>query len=776
MVQQWRQGPVPDAGEGDVDQPEPTDRERTAQLSGLEAPVEIAELGFKALLEAAPEAIIIVDADGRIVLVNHQTEAIFGYSADELVGQPLEILLPERFHEVHVAHRSGYVAAPRTRPMGTGLELYGRRHDGSEFPAEVSLSPTQTEAGIFVTSIVRDITERRQADAERARLLAQEQAARAEAERAAELVRRLQIVSDAALAHLTSVDDLLQELIGRIREVLTVDTVSILLLDPESETLVPRASKGVEAEIDTVHVPIGRGFAGRVAAERRPIVIDDIEQAEILNPLLHQQGIRSVLGAPLLVSGRVIGVVHVGSMRQRHFSGDDVQLVQLVADRIAQAIENARLYHTMQQAEETIQRQAARASALAEASRAFAEASLDYQAVLETVSRTVAEVLEGGCITRLLDEDNQRLDAVAVYHRDPAALDALQELRRLHFDPREGLSGQVLATGEALSMPVVDQDHLLRVGAAGFRDFITRFPMHSLLIVPLRVRGRAIGTLTVWRDEPGRPYTDADQTFLQNLADRAALNVDNAQLYREAQAAVLAREEFLSIASHELKTPLTTVKGWVHLLIDALNQPEPDREAILEFADELRSQIDRFEALIGDLLDASRIQQGRLDLQPEPVNLVAMVKRALVRFEHAPERTPRHRLVLDAPEPVIGIWDPDRLDQVLTNLISNALKYSPEGGEVRVTLRRDGERVTITVSDQGIGISAQDQARLFQPFTRSEAARRSASGTGLGLYITRRIVTRHGGDITLQSEPGVGTTVQVTLPRHVTIEGEDAEA
>jgi signal transduction histidine kinase len=168
--------------------------------------------------------------------------------------------------------------------------------------------------------------------------------------------------------------------------------------------------------------------------------------------------------------------------------------------------------------------------------------------------------------------------------------------------------------------------------------------------------------------------------------------------------------------------------------------------------------------LVIDLLDASRIQQGRLVLQRAHGDLVALAQAVLDRFAEASERTPHHQLVLDASEPVVGVWDLNRLDQALTNLVSNALKYSPEGGEIRVTARQVDGRALVSVRDEGIGIPPAEQGKLFQPFVRSAAVRGSVSGTGLGLYITRQIVEQHGGMITVESEPGRGSCFTIPLP------------
>jgi signal transduction histidine kinase len=180
--------------------------------------------------------------------------------------------------------------------------------------------------------------------------------------------------------------------------------------------------------------------------------------------------------------------------------------------------------------------------------------------------------------------------------------------------------------------------------------------------------------------------------------------------------------------------------------------------------------------LVDDLLDVSRIQQGRLDLRPEPIDLAELAREVTARFAQAPELTERHRLRLEAPDALPGRWDANRLDQVLTNLLSNAIKYSPEGGEAVVSARRRGDEAEIVVSDQGIGIAPAEQAKLFQPFARGEAVRRRFAGTGLGLYIAARIIEHHGGGLSVESEPGVGSRFTARLPLEPSGEAADPGA
>jgi signal transduction histidine kinase len=286
----------------------------------------------------------------------------------------------------------------------------------------------------------------------------------------------------------------------------------------------------------------------------------------------------------------------------------------------------------------------------------------------------------------------------------------------------------------------------------------------SHLMVPLMAHGRTLGVLSLVMAGSGRRYEPTALPLAEEVARRAALAIDNAQLYRQVQEAVRLREEFLSIASHELKTPLTTIKGYIQILDRQLRHPGTDPDRLLQVTGPLQRQIDRLEALVTDLLDISRMQQGRLALRREPVDLGELARLVLARLEEFPHRQPEHSLVVEAPVPVTGWWDGGRLDQVLTNLVANALKYSPGGGEVRVTVRQAGDEALVAVSDQGQGMTPEEQTRLFQPFSRGQAINQAIPGVGLGLYIAAQVVSQHGGRIAVQSTVGGGSTFTVHLP------------
>ncbi|MFP2898308.1 ATP-binding protein [Corallococcus sp. 4LFB] len=287
----------------------------------------------------------------------------------------------------------------------------------------------------------------------------------------------------------------------------------------------------------------------------------------------------------------------------------------------------------------------------------------------------------------------------------------------------------------------------------------------SRISVPLLAREHALGTLTLARLEGGGRYGPADVALAQELARRAAMAMDNARLYQQAQLAIGLRDEFLSIASHELKTPVTSlqlsVQGLMRLARAGALRTSP-AETVTHALEVIERQAKRMAKLVNTLLDVSRIHAGRLELEFEEVDLAALVRDVAARF--APElATSGTRLAVHADTAVPGVWDRSRLDQIVTNLLSNAIKYG-EGRPIEIQVEGDAVMARLEVRDQGIGIPPERHARIFRAFERAVSSR-NYGGLGLGLHIVNQLVERLGGSVWVESEAGRGATFTVELPR-----------
>ncbi|HET9014432.1 MAG TPA: ATP-binding protein [Thermomicrobiaceae bacterium] len=388
--------------------------------------------------------------------------------------------------------------------------------------------------------------------------------------------------------------------------------------------------------------------------------------------------------------------------------------------------------------------------------------SLDYAATLQQVAELAVPLVADWTTVHVVEADG-RLHRVGIAHVDPAKQELLARLPGAEWatQPTNSLQ-RVFQTGVPACTFAVEDKQLDRAAADDeHRRLFAVLQPRSSMVVPLLARGRPLGVLSVVLAESGRRYTAADLPFVTDLARRAALAVDNARLFHEAEQARRFQEEFLSTAAHELKTPLTSIVGYAQLLSREMRQASGTTGRLAGRVDRLRGQVDRLQALVADLLDASQLQQGRLELRRERFDLVELVREVAAREEAAAKGS--DRLHVAAVGPAVGCWDRARLDQVVTNLLTNALKYSDATQSVHVSVAAETEAAVLTVRDRGIGIAADDRERIFQPFARA-AAGSHLPGTGLGLYISRRIVERHGGVIGVESEPGKGSTFAVRLP------------
>jgi signal transduction histidine kinase len=303
-----------------------------------------------------------------------------------------------------------------------------------------------------------------------------------------------------------------------------------------------------------------------------------------------------------------------------------------------------------------------------------------------------------------------------------------------------------------------------------YRRLAGKIGLRSALAVPFSARGRTLGALSFGALTPGR-FGPAEVAVATELAGRAALAVDNARLYTEAQAAVAARDQFLSIAAHELRTPVAVTKAFAELLVREQAKGTPSPERIAHLVGRVVGGTERLDRLTNELLDVARLRLGLLPLRPERLDLAALTREVVER--HAEGAGESHQIVIDATTPCTVAADPDRIEQVLVNLIENALKYSPTGGTVRVTVEPDEDGTRVSVTDEGIGLPDGAAEAIFDPFGRAaNAAESGIPGLGLGLYIGRSFVERHGGRIWAESAgEHRGTTVSFWLPCEEDVKG-----
>ncbi len=397
--------------------------------------------------------------------------------------------------------------------------------------------------------------------------------------------------------------------------------------------------------------------------------------------------------------------------------------------------------------------------------------SLDRDATLQELTRLVVPRLASWCSVYLQEGAGPPVLA-ASSHSDPERTQLVRELHtRFPPDPDgpHGLS-MVLRTGKSLLLSEID-DAMLKAAARGPDELslMRELGPRSSVVVPLIVQGRTFGVLAISSTATGHRYDAFDLALVEELARRAAVAIDNARLFAigqkeraRAEEANRAKDLFLSTLSHELRTPLTAILGWTRMLRTGTLAPEK-REKGLETIDRnARAQV----ALIEDILDLSRIVTGKLRLELQPVELVSIIEAAVETVRPALDaRNISLQLALD-PDAATVIGDPNRLQQALWNLLTNAVKFTPRGGRIQVWLRREGSHVEITVADNGQGIDPALLPYVFDRFRQSDASTtRSLGGLGLGLAIVKHLLELHGGSIHAASEgEGRGATFLVRIP------------
>lgn len=398
---------------------------------------------------------------------------------------------------------------------------------------------------------------------------------------------------------------------------------------------------------------------------------------------------------------------------------------------------------------------------LAQASKILSS-SLDYETTLAQVARLGVPRIADWCSVDMRVEGSA-IKQLAIAHVDPEKVQWARELNKANPPDPDALTGvpHVLRTGQSEFYPQITDEMLI---AAAHNEeelaLVRKIGFSSVIVSPMRVQDETIGAITFVSAESGRFYTTSDLAMAEEVANRAALAVANARLYTEAQRAIAVRDEFMSLASHELKTPVTSLKMYTQVM-----QRRAERRGDTDMTDrfvKMDRQIDKLTGLINDLLNVARIEGGRLEYLDESLDLNAVVREAV---EAVQSITDKHTITIEGEIDIPAWGDGERIGQVMTNLLTNAVKYSPQADRVIVQLAREDGCATISVQDFGIGIDETHQQKIFDQFYRvSDPSEKTFPGLGLGLHIANEIVKRHGGTLHVRSVKDAGATFTVIVP------------
>ena len=403
------------------------------------------------------------------------------------------------------------------------------------------------------------------------------------------------------------------------------------------------------------------------------------------------------------------------------------------------------------------------AQVLAEAGAIF-NRSLDYEETLRAISTLVVPRFTDWCFVDLVEADGG-FRRIAVAHPGRPEDEELAARLRSSYASKNVVYGasDTVARGTTYTLNDVPEELLKAVGRDDdHRNVLLAMGIRCFVSVPMTSQGRTFGVITFLGTGHRSGFEPHDVALAEELARRAALAVDNARLYRSAQEANRAKDEFLANLSHELRTPMTAILGWAHLL--QLGDLEPDQVDL--GLRTIRQSGEAQAKLIDDLLDVSRIVTGKLHLSPVPVDLTATLQNAVAAIRPAAEAKKQRLEIQLSGGPVTVLGDASRLQQVFWNLLSNAVKFTPAGGVVRLIAAESGPDVAVTVQDSGEGIAAEFLPLVFERFRQAATPQRGRTGLGLGLAIAKELIELHGGSITASSAGfGRGATFTVSLPQ-----------
>ena len=871
-----------------------------------ETRLRAAEARLAALIDAAPAALMGIDASRRVILFNRAAEVLFGCPAPEALGVTADRFFSQRFLRVIDAHLEGARGRLRALTTGHGDSPVGFHRDGTEFALEATIARVEAPTGAIGVLALRDVTDLKRRETERAELLRREQAARSEAERAARqssLLAEASRMLTASPQYPATLATLVRLLTGTL-----ADWCSLDLMEPGQP---PRRLAVAHADPAREHLaqalearPLVGGdlpeALGQALASGHPELLAEITETERRRlvrgeehaRLLDILGLRSAIIAPLVSRGQVVGVLTLARGSEVPYTTADLEVAQELAARAAAAVDGSRQYRQAHEAHARlaglmdgvdavvweadpdtlaptfVSRHAEtllgyplgqwlgdatfwtrlihpddREVALAELRAQVAmgtECRLEYRMVaadgrtvwiahlVRPVRRDdgVAGPLRGLLLDiterRRLTEERDRLlaaeqaaraDAEASARRARflaeasellsssldrgATIDSLARLavpafadwclvhlnepvggRRLHAAGADADGVRVAEALERLApalelpalLPLIERmregEPLLvpEIGAAWLEglQLLQQLSPRSVMVVPLIARGRTVGTLSFVTTRSDRRYGAPDLALARDLAQRAAVAVDNARLYAEAEGANRAKDQFLATLSHELRTPLTAMLGWVLMLRSGRLSGDEAAGALASIERNTRVQAQ----LINDLLDVSRIVAGKLTIEKRPVDLRVLIEQALESVRRETEG-PRHVVTCTIdPEAAWVSGDAVRLEQVLVNLLGNAAKFTPEGGHIDVRLDRHEGQARLRVIDTGQGIEPAMLPHIFESFRQGDSSStRRHGGLGLGLAIVRRLAALHGGRVEATSAGrGQGATFTVHLP------------
>ena len=536
-------------------------------------------------------------------------------------------------------------------------------------------------------------------------------------------------------------DQVLQAIVDSATGLVSASTGSVIhLVDEATGRLIPRASAAPEVGIqEALEMSIGQGIAGLVLQEKRLINVSNVEEDPRFLRVDIPTPKKSLLSAPLMMGDRCLGTISLHSNKVNAFTPEDERLLSTLASQAAIAVENARLY-------EKVTERMIEATLLHRLSDVLIR-TLNLDQLLENILDVLHKAFGySHCAILLPDKKSGEL-------RVKAARGYLQAMKEaFQADPAAGITGWVATHKVPLNVPDVTRDER-------YVEWVEE--TRSEIAVPMLGGEQVVGILDI-QSPKVHAFSEDDLRILSSVAAQAAIAIERARLFQEVRELDRMKSDFVSNVSHELRTPLANIK--LYAALAQKGRPEKRQH----YLDIIESETERLETLIEDILDLSRLERGAVKLQMEPLPLAEIVQQ-VVGAHLATAQAKGIELAWQVPDGLPTLYaDRTQLLLMLNNLLGNALQYTPRGGSVWVEARvgkwRGQPALHIAVHDTGIGIPPDEQERIFERFYRGRHTPVGTTGTGLGLAIVKESMALHGGDVTVESAVGQGSTFTLCFP------------
>jgi len=564
---------------------------------------------------------------------------------------------------------------------------------------------------------------------------------------------------DRVISRSLELEDILESALTKAIEVTENNVGVVYLLEEDGITLHMKAHIQISPELARTfkRIKVGQGVSGMAVKSGKPVIMENISEypsPELVQPLL-KEGIVSIAGIPLIAKDKIVGAMTLASRKHRTFSSDDIDILSSIGNQIGVAIENSRLFTELEKHNKMLN---------------------TLYAIENVVSRSLElEEIFKVSLSKVLELTGTEAGTLYSIENDILMLEAFQGLspefkkRAIIREKGEGIPGIAAQLKKAITMDISE------FPSPSLLPFVKAEGLVSFIGTPLMSKGKVVGALALGTKEK-HAFTQEDLDLLFSIGNVIGIAVENAQLYKgslenlkklqtayeELETLDKMKDEFISNVSHELKTPLVSIKGYGELLYDEkvgslMGEQKKSLEAIIRNAN-------RLTRLIDSILFLSRLQAGKVEFHFEPVELdeiieicvndmKSMMDKKKISFEKNIQEISRVR------------GDRDKYMEVINNLLDNSIKFTQMGGKIRIEAINEGDNVHVSVSDNGIGIPEEIIPRLFTRFYQVDASTsRKYGGSGLGLYITKTIVDTFGGKIWIESYPGKGTTVHMLLP------------